>query len=102
MKLSSDLAHDFSDTVRRRGLGYFTSGAVRIQHGSDTHVFAHVQGARDYEVSVAWETPALVLCCDCPYFDSTGACKHLWATILAAEAGGHLRAVASVRPENVI
>jgi hypothetical protein len=43
--------------------------------------------AREDGVLVAW--------CDCPYFGSDGACKHVWATILKAEAHGYLSEAAS-------
>jgi superfamily II DNA or RNA helicase len=102
MKLSADLAHDFPAQIRTRGASYFASGAVRIRHGSDIEVESRVQGARLYEVTISWEDPELTLLCDCPYFESTGPCKHLWAAILAAEAAGHLSALAGAEPEIVI
>jgi len=35
--------------------------------------------------------------CECPFFESEGPCKHLWATILAAEAKGFLSDAAALR-----
>src|SRR5262249_16320043 len=99
MKLSSSLATDFSSQVRSRGFGYYSSGAVRIKKGSDFEVEARVQGARDYEVEIACEDEQVNLWCDCPFFESTGPCKHLWAAILAAEAKGYLKAAANFGPK---
>src|ERR1043165_7134081 len=99
MKLSKDLARDFPSYIRGRGADYYHSGAVRIEKASDTHVKARVSGARDYEVEIECTRKELSLWCDCPYFDSTGPCKHVWATILAAEAAGHLSAAAELNPD---
>ncbi|HEV3330585.1 MAG TPA: DEAD/DEAH box helicase [Bryobacteraceae bacterium] len=96
MKLTSALEHDFDLGTRSRGAQYFRTGAVRIDRASDTAVTAWVQGSRLYEVEIRWDSGELSLRCACPYFESGGPCKHLWATVLAAEAKGHLSA-ASIR-----
>ena len=93
MKLTSALSSDFDYNTRSRGASYFRSGAVRIKQGSDVEVHAKVQGSQFYQVDIAWgEADGLELWCECPYFDSNGPCKHLWATLLAAEARGFLAA----------
>jgi superfamily II DNA or RNA helicase len=95
MNLAIRLADDFSATVRNRGKSYFWQGRVRIQHGSASRVEARVRGSRNYEVNLDWHDGALSAWCDCPHFDSDGACKHLWATILAADGRGYLSAAAA-------
>jgi superfamily II DNA or RNA helicase len=96
MKLTSALEHDFDIGTRSRGAQYFRTGAVRMDRASDTAVNAWVQGSRLYEVEIRWEIgEGLSLRCACPYFESGGPCKHLWATVLAAEAKGHLSAASS-------
>ena len=90
MKLSSRLAGHFSPAVRKRGQSYYWQGAVRIQHGCGHEVEARVIGAQDYRVNVLWAEPVLSVACDCPYFDSDGACKHVWATLLTAEVERYL------------
>src|ERR1041384_3633462 len=95
MKLSKRLGGDFSSQTRARGSDYYRAGWVRIQQGSDSAVTAKVQGARQYEVSIHCDDQELTMWCDCPYFDSAGPCKHLWATILAAEAQGFLSEAAN-------
>lgn len=97
MKLTSALEHDFDHGTRSRGAQYFRTGAVRIERASDSGVNAWVQGSRLYQVEIRWDSAeGLSLRCACPYFGSGGPCKHLWATVLAAEAKGHLSA-ASIR-----
>ncbi|MBZ5520877.1 MAG: DEAD/DEAH box helicase [Acidobacteriia bacterium] len=96
MGLSARLAGYFSRTVRTRGQEYHWSRRVRIQEGSDSRVMAWVTGSNEYAVSLELgEKSALVCWCDCAYFDTEGPCKHLWATILAAEARGYLAPAAS-------
>ncbi len=72
MKLSTTLATDFSSQVRARGFSYYSTGAVRIQSGSEQEVEARVQGARNYEVEISYDGEELNLWCDCPFFESTG------------------------------
>ena len=90
MTLSARLAEDFNPTVRNKGRQYYWQGRVRIQEGSGIEVDARVRGTRNYGVNLDWQDGLLSAWCDCAYFDTGGACKHLWATILAAEARGYL------------
>src|ERR1035437_1662084 len=90
LSLSTRLAGDFDEGVRSRGQAYFYRGRVHIQPGSGDEVEARVKGSRNYDVSLDWEDEQLSADCDCSYFDSAGPCKHLWATILAADAEGYL------------
>ncbi len=94
MSLSTRLAGDFTGTVRRRGQNYVWQRLVRILDGSDRSVTARVTGSRVYDVGLQWKDGTLRAWCDCPYFATEGPCKHLWATILAAEARGHLSGLA--------
>ena len=92
MKLSAFLASEFNSGSRERGAKYYHSGSVTIHNGNAESVEAEVRGpdAR-YDVDIEIDDDRAVdLWCDCPYFESNGPCKHLWATLLAAEAAGHL------------
>ena len=93
MTLTRTLSHEFDASVRQRGLAYFARRLVRIRHGSESEVDARVAGSRDYDVLLEFDGSVLKMSCDCAYFDSSGPCKHLWATILAAETHGHLSGV---------
>src|SRR5580693_5503783 len=95
MNLSRKLAREFDDDVRSRGASYYLGRKVNIEAGSSTQAYAHVKGSRKYQTSLEWEDGTLYALCDCPYFESVGPCKHLWATILAAEGQGHLSKAAS-------
>jgi superfamily II DNA or RNA helicase len=95
MNLSSRLAGDFPVAVRRRGEEYHWQKLVRIEEGSDAYVEAAIRGSQQYGVELSWEPGALSVRCDCPYFESNGPCKHLWATILTAESRGFLTSAAA-------
>jgi len=97
MNLSRKLACEFDDDVRSRGASYYLGRKVDIEAGSSTQAYAHVKGSRKYQTSLEWEDGTLFALCDCPYFESVGPCKHLWATILAAEGSGHVSEAASAR-----
>ena len=92
MNLSTKLAREFPSGVRSRGLDYFWRRRVSIQHGSADQVNAQVRGTRLYDVQLSLEGGVLSAVCDCAYFETDGGCKHVWATILAAEAHGYLSA----------
>ena len=97
MTLSTQVARAFNATIRSRGQDYFRLGAVRIETGLDHRVVAQVKGSRGaYEVEIDWEGQDLSLYCECPYFESDGPCKHLWATVLMAESKGFLSAVRNI------
>lgn len=54
-----------------------------------------MKGSRAYSVNLVWRDSKLNVTCDCPYFYDRGEpCKHLWASVLAADAKGYLSGVA--------
>src|SRR5687768_17533938 len=88
----NEYAPDFFDDVKSRGREYFRRRAVRILQVSPQAVTATVQGTDAYGVLVKWapqEGPEYE--CTCPFFQDRGeGCKHIWATILQANAEGVL------------
>ncbi|HZS03799.1 MAG TPA: SNF2-related protein [Blastocatellia bacterium] len=91
MKLSALVASEFAPDVRRRGQDYYRTGQVHITEGSARRVRAIVRGTSRYEITLSREDDLISGDCNCPYTDSYGApCKHLWATLLAAEDAGYL------------
>jgi superfamily II DNA or RNA helicase len=89
----ADLTATFPEKVRQRGAMYFVSDAVDIRKKSPDEILAYVRGGSEYVTGIRSDGKRLTLSCECPYFLSEGPCKHLWATILAAERMGILAAM---------
>src|SRR6266852_6475958 len=88
---TTQLSRQVAGDVQRRGRQYYARGAVEIQGGDDWSVRAQVQGSEQYQVSLKRERKRLKVFCSCPYYeDRDKPCKHIWATLLAAEARGLL------------
>src|SRR5580658_6818913 len=96
LNLSTLLAPQFTRNVRRRGEEYYWCDQVRIERASESELHARVRGSQTYDVELNFGDGILSVWCNCPYFVDNGVpCKHLWATILAAEAQGGLSVAAS-------
>lgn len=89
MYLTSRFASRFNERVRSRGQSYFARGYVDIVTGDKQVVRAVVSGSDQYDVSLKIVGRDLLVGCTCPYYDND-LCKHLWATMLAAERKGYL------------
>ncbi|MGH9856007.1 MAG: SWIM zinc finger family protein, partial [Blastocatellia bacterium] len=74
---------------------------MNIHTGSGWDVYARVRGSRIYKVDLSIEENELVVHCDCPDFDRE-PCRHLWATILAAEGKGYLRGDGALGPLEMV
>src|SRR5882672_3674391 len=95
--LSKFSARYFSNRSYEKGVRYYRRGSVRLISGNDRSVTASVQGSWKYSVFLDLEENSLNVRCTCPWYDDTASvCKHIWATMMAAEAGGYLSAVASL------
>ena len=93
MGIAQKVAREFSDSVRSRGQSYFAKNRVVITASSAGEVVARVRGTEKYKVRLRLRGIKLIAACSCPYFGPAGApCKHLWATVLAADARGLLAA----------
>jgi superfamily II DNA or RNA helicase len=80
-----------SKKVRERGRDYFASRRVTLVGGDAWHADATVRGSQPYDVTLSREDDEIEAWCTCPYCqDSFQPCKHIWATLLAAEAEGYL------------
>ena len=91
MGIAQKVARSFSDPVRSRGLSYFVKGRVTLMTARAGEVVARVRGTSKYRVRARLRGSKLLASCTCPYFNPQGEpCKHLWATLLLAEARGLL------------
>src|ERR1044071_5042080 len=93
MSLKSRFAPQFNPKIRDRGLAYFRGGAVKILEHSDFRVLAQVKGSLDYFVELFLTSNSLDVACTCAYFAGGEDCKHIWATMLAADHRNYLSGV---------
>jgi superfamily II DNA or RNA helicase len=89
-RLAPQLISLFDSAVRSRGESYYREGAVQVRSGSSDRMEAFVRGSQDYQVELDWDGEKLGIYCSCPHYDSDGKCKHIWASVLAADARGYL------------
>jgi superfamily II DNA or RNA helicase len=88
-----ELKSDFSRKTRLKGEEYYRRKAVDIVDSEVGHIRARVQGSYLYDVNVGWDDEEYHYGCSCPHFvDHDEPCKHIWATLLAADARGILPA----------
>jgi len=81
-----------------KGRNYFRSGAVEIHKASADRVEATVKGGGRYWVVLDLDVDlqAVVASCTCPHYDDGNLCKHIWASLEAAEAEGQLSQIAEM------
>jgi superfamily II DNA or RNA helicase len=92
MAFTTTVGRDVASDVRSRGERYFRSGRVSVQSDDEKSVIAIVRGTSDYEVILERNRRSIKAWCSCPYCeDRYMPCKHIWATLLAADARGGLR-----------
>ena len=91
MPIPPEVSATFPSDTRDRGQQYFRRGVVRIisvDHG----IQATVRGSELYAVHIAPdERGQLSHECSCPAWGTYGVCKHVWATLLAADSQRLLR-----------
>ncbi len=95
MLLTERLSSSVSATTRSRGLDYFRSQRVRLESVNAVQALAIVRGTSKYEVDLTLAGDKILAICNCPYGD---ICKHIWATVLAAEPQGFARVAAQINP----
>lgn len=93
MSLANRCRSHFPSDVLNRGELYFVQGRVKLHLIDDEGICAEVRGTArmPYDVALHWDRHSLgkiAVVCDCPAFRGGGPCKHIWATILAADVSG--------------
>ncbi len=92
--LTDELDAETATITQKRGRTYYGHGAVRLLDAGERAVSARVQGSQVYRVSLSVADGFLDYSCTCPFFTGdSNACKHIWATALAAEERGCLKKI---------
>jgi len=84
----------FPPHIKDRGRNIIASGALTGFQEEEDGYSAEVHGSRVYEVALFQGE----LICECPYFEDTGACKHLYALLLAIDEFGRKDQEPAARP----
>ncbi len=102
MPLTTYLSGYVDSQVRGRGYSYYRNGAVQIIKGSRKDLQAMVVGSDAYRVDLYWDRDTVFASCTCPYFEGESMiCKHIWATLLAAEKRDYLRGKSNSDPAHL-
>ena len=93
MALTRSCSSSFDSAMRSRGAAYYYGRCVEITNRRRFGVTALVSGGspEPYEVDLDWTRVvdgAVDAYCSCPRYAEGNLCKHVWATILAADAQG--------------
>lgn len=92
MALTTHLSGYVGSKIQSRGYSYYRDGAVQILNGNKEELQAVVVGTDAYEVDLYREEDTVFVSCTCLYFEGEReTCKHIWATLLAAEKQGYLK-----------
>ena len=93
MTLAELLESRFRGDVRFRGAAYLQAERVSVTRVTGDHLFAVVRDGVEYQTQISRQDNVLKLACNCgqaaaPNNNGNIQCKHVWATVLAADAGG--------------
>ena len=94
MTLSELLESKFRGDIRFRGAAYIQAERVAVIRVTPDHLFAIVRDGVEYQTQLSRDNGVLKLSCNCVGTEANKSgnphCKHLWATILAADAGKYV------------
>ena len=93
MSLARLLEGQFRGDIRFRGAAYLEAERVDVVRVTPDELFGVVRDGTEYETHLSRQNSELNMYCSCASEAASGkkiACKHLWATVLAADAGEYL------------
>jgi superfamily II DNA or RNA helicase len=94
MTLSELLESKFRGDIRFRGAAYIQAERVSVIRVTPDHLFAVVRDGVEFQTQLSRDNNALVTTCNCVGTSANPSgnphCKHLWATILAADSGHYV------------
>ena len=91
MTLAELLERQFRGDIRFRGEAYVKSERVAITHVTEEIILGSVRDGSEFHTQLARNNGDVKLLCSC-VTDSKRkpTCKHVWATVLAADSGGYV------------
>ncbi|MBI1346512.1 helicase SNF2 [bacterium] len=98
MTLAELMESRFRGDVRFRGAAYLQAERVSVTRVTAEHLFAVVRDGVEYQTQLSRHENNLKFACTCGQAASPAGhgvtCKHVWATLLAADAGNYLTGAA--------
>ncbi|MEZ6052859.1 MAG: SNF2-related protein [Planctomycetaceae bacterium] len=94
MSLARLLESQFRGDIRFRGAAYLEAERVEVVRVTPDELYGVVRDGTEYETHLSRQNNTLNMYCSC-VSESTSrniSCKHLWATVLAVDAGDYLSA----------
>jgi superfamily II DNA or RNA helicase len=103
LSLAAALSPQVPAKMRERGAEYLRKGLVRLTTCTQERVAARVLGTATYDVDLTRAENVVWAECSCPFCeDREEICKHIWATVLAADTRGGLRDGKSGLPRRLV
>lgn len=96
MTLADLLQNRFRADLRHRGAAYIEAERVSLVRVTPENVFGVVVDGVEYQTQLRYQEDDIGLFCTCDQFAKSKACKHLWATVLTADAEGYINP--AIRP----
>ena len=93
VSLARLLESQFRGDIRFRGAAYLEAERVDVARVTPDELFGVVRDGTEYETHLSRRNGDLNMYCSCATGAASGrkiACKHLWATVLAVDAGDYL------------
>lgn len=94
MTLSELLESKFRGDIRFRGAAYIQAERVSVIRVTPDHLFAVVRDGVEFQTQLTRDGAGLAMTCNCVGTSANPSnnlnCKHLWATILAADSGRYI------------
>lgn len=98
MTLAELLESRFRGDVRFRGAAYLQAERVSVTRVTTDNLFAVVRDGVEYQTQLSRQDNNLKFACSCGQAAAPSghgvSCKHVWATVLAADAGNYLSGTA--------
>ncbi|OYW12789.1 MAG: helicase SNF2, partial [Planctomycetales bacterium 12-60-4] len=100
MTLAELMEGRFRGDVKFRGAAYLQAERVAVTRVTADNLFAVVRDGVEYQTQLSRQDNVLKLACNCGMAAAANGgniqCKHVWATILAADAGSYVSG--SIKP----
>lgn len=99
MSLADLLESQFRGDIRFRGAAYIEAERVSIIRVTPENIFGSVRDGGEYQTQLTRAEDKVLMYCTCDRYQKSGVCKHLWGSVLAADAAGFVSD--SIRPGHI-